>query len=361
MITIVHIIGDANLSGVPHHVLQLATLLPTDTLRQVVIGPDGPIVAQFNEKKINYHIVPMVSKFDRSSIRSITDKVSDIARQDDKVIIHCHGVRAGLLGRLAVRSLGLPVIYTEHSWTNDYHLPNRMNEWFQVAMLRYLNQYTTRTVAVSKAVAQFLSDKRIADPATVTVIPHGIALLSQRLSLVDSLTIGSVGSLTWQKNYGWLLDVMAEVVKKEPAVKLEIVGAGPQQHQLQQQINRLGLNSSVRLVGAISSDKLSDYYRRWALYIQSSTNESFGLAVAEAMAAGLPALGTKVGSLPELLVSKEALLPKSPKKAAEAILAYLSSDKKRAELQAQQYAKISELTVDQMISAYVKLYRSLIN
>lgn len=358
--TVIHIIGDANLSGVPVHVLTLATELKG--LRQVVIGPDGEAVTRFKAAKVPYVVVPMRSKFDRAAISRLTEEISDIAVKEKDVIVHCHGVRAGFLGRLAVRSLGLPVIYTEHSWTNDYHLPHRLNEWFQVAMLRWLDRYTIKTVAVSQATADFLIGQHITTTDKVVTIPHGLHMSKKRLPLSDGYVIGSVGSLTWQKNYEWLIKLMVDVRKQLPQTVLEIAGAGPQHAELQRLINELDLNKNVQLLGSVSDNKLKECYARWTLYVQPSVNESFGLAAAEAMAAGLLVVASSRGSLPELLGAPDTLFDlDQPTKAAELLVALLKNKKMRTAIYEQQGEHIKKFELNKMLAAYTELYKEFVS
>lgn len=359
MKTIVHIIGDANLSGAPLHVLQLAEGLASQ-FNFEIIGPPGPIADDAKAAGVTYHAVSMAGKFDFSAMRQITDKVSAIKERNHPVIIHTHGARAGLLGRLAVRYLGLPVVYTEHSWTNDYHLPNPLNEWFQIAGLRFLDRYTSVTVAVSKSVAAFLMNHKVAKE--IVYIPHGIAVSSKvgrTKKPDDPLLIGSVGSLTWQKNYSWLLDLMPLIIARVPSVQLEIIGEGPERPKLESQIQQLGLSKKVTLIGSLSAEKLNLRRQEFTLYLQPSTTESFGLALAEAIAAGLPALGSNRGNIPEL-VGKEAVFDLSEQAAAANLIAgYLLDRQSREQLADKQRERLNQFSLPAMFQAYDQLYRRL--
>jgi glycosyltransferase involved in cell wall biosynthesis len=92
-------------------------------------------------------------------------------------------------------------------------------------------------------------------------------------------------------------------------VPLVVVGEGPQRELLQARASGAGAAvPAVRFLGRVAPERLAQLYAGAALaLVPSLAPESFGLAAAEAMAAGLPVVGTRVGALPELL-DAEALV-----------------------------------------------------
>lgn len=361
-IHLIHVIADANLSGVPQHVLQLTSGLDRQRFVRVVIGPDGPAVMEFKKNKVEYRIVTMPSKFDLAGIGRLRDEIKAIAiMADGPVILHCHGVRAGLFGRLANRLMRYRTVYTEHSWTSDYRLPNPVNNWLQKSTLAYLDSYTLMNIGVSQAVVDFLINEHITSPDKVTKIYNGITFPKDRQPVKDTLLIGSVGSLTWQKNYSFLLDVASVLRNQIPQIRFQIIGDGPQKMMLQKKIEKLELEETVEMVGSVAHDELSEYYKAWSLYIQPSTNESFGIALAEAIAAGLPAIGARVGSIPEIVGSKESTyLSGDVSDAARLVFEILTNKAYRKKLRQEQGELIKQFAVERMVTAHEKLYEQLI-
>jgi glycosyltransferase involved in cell wall biosynthesis len=98
---------------------------------------------------------------------------------------------------------------------------------------------------------------------------------------------------------------------------LVIAGDGPERERLQ----RLAADRDVSFVGAVSTRELEDLRAGAALALMPSRcDETFGIAAAEAMAAGLPVVASSVGALPELLGCEQALTPPgAPQKLAAAI------------------------------------------
>ena len=81
---------------------------------------------------------------------------------------------------------------------------------------------------------------------------------------------------------------------------LEIAGAGPLELTLREMIDGLALGDHVVLKGDIPHDYLPGFYRGATAYVQSSLHEAQGMALLEAAACGVPAVGTRVGTLAEL-------------------------------------------------------------
>ena len=127
----------------------------------------------------------------------------------------------------------------------------------------------------------------------------------------DELRIISIRHL-YQK-YG--LDVLVKAAHKlntghpEMKFRVDIYGDGPERQVLLDQIIRLGLDDVVKLHGKTSPESVPDLLRNADLFVAPSREESFGVAVLEASAIGLPVIGSRVGGLPEvILANKTGLL-----------------------------------------------------
>lgn len=95
-------------------------------------------------------------------------------------------------------------------------------------------------------------------------------------------------------------EVLLRAVAGLPDVALDIVGDGPRRGALERLAASLGVSSRVVFHGEVAHERLPSFYRTGALFVLSSRYESQNLAVIEAAACGMPAVGTAVGILPEL-------------------------------------------------------------
>lgn len=118
----------------------------------------------------------------------------------------------------------------------------------------------------------------------------------------DRFYFFTVRRLTPRMGLGALIEAMQVVTKKFNQVHLLICGSGPLRKTLDFQIKKLGLTDAVTLLGYVSERDLKSYYQAADCFVlPSSSFEGFGMATAEAMASGLPVLGTPIGATPELL------------------------------------------------------------
>lgn len=93
------------------------------------------------------------------------------------------------------------------------------------------------------------------------------------------------------------------LIRKQISAKLMLVGDGPEMSEITKLIKRLGLDDDVLLLG--KQDNLNELYSISDLNLLLSQKESFGLVLLEGMACGVPAIGTNVGGIPEVIVDGE--------------------------------------------------------
>ena len=102
----------------------------------------------------------------------------------------------------------------------------------------------------------------------------------------DTFVVGCIGRLSYQKNHKFIIDVMQRVVKKRPNVVLWILGDGENRQSLQKQIQSLGLENNVALLGSHSN--MDEYYQAMDTFVLPSLFEGIPMVGVEAQAAGLP-------------------------------------------------------------------------
>jgi len=328
-IKVLEIIGDASLAGAPRHLLSLLENFNYRRFDLSVILPGGPLAGEIRSlpADVDLEIVPMHSKLDLTAISEIRKKIKHLKPE----IIHVHGTRAGSVGRLAAINLKIPVIYTEHLWTKNYLLPSRVAHRAQIIGLWFLDMFTNLNIAVSQAVKDFMVENQISRPGKIAVIYNGIAPKRKRTKIFSKkvITLGTVGTLNFQKGIQYLIQALPRVLKEYPETRLVIVGDGPYKKYLEKLVAKLKLKKVV-FTGFLKD--IEEEMRNFDLYIQPSLSESFGLAIIQAMSLGIPIVATSSGGIPEVVTTgKSGILVEAgkPQALAEAILALLR-DKKRA-------------------------------
>lgn len=111
----------------------------------------------------------------------------------------------------------------------------------------------------------------------------------------------AVGNLRWQKDHHTLIKAFSKFKKKYPDYRLIIVGDGDLKLDLEKLIKSLGLESFVKLAGALPSKSVANIMRQSDFFCLSSVSEGFPKVILEALACGLPVLSTDVGDISDVV------------------------------------------------------------
>lgn len=329
-IKVIEVIADSDLGGGPTHVLGLLKNIDKEKFEPFLICPAGNLSSE--AKKIKGVVVSnivMSSKFDIISalqIRTVLEKIRTLRDPFGPMVVHVHGVRAGFLARLFPLKNCLN-IYTEHRYDRDYHLSNGLNEKIQKLALRYLNNKSDLIIAVSTSVRDFLVDEGI-PKSKIILIPNAIDTAGIKPRKIKEANrapiIGTIGNLNIQKGQIYLIKAMEIILKKFPTATLEIIGEGDQRGFLQAIIDDRHSQKHVSLLGKRSD--VSKYRKDWDVFVLPSIAETFGIAILEAMAEGIPVVASQVGGIPDIITNKRnGFLVKSKdyEKLAKAIIEIL--------------------------------------
>ena len=139
----------------------------------------------------------------------------------------------------------------------------------------------------------------------------------------------TVSRLVHKNGVDILIDAIALVKKKIPTILCTIVGDGPEKASLMRQARECKLEKNVRFFGAIPYAKVPSALHEADLFVRASRSEGMGNAFVEALAAGLPVIGTNVGGIPDIIIDqKTGLFVKNedPVDLAEKIIFLLSNE-----------------------------------
>ena len=122
----------------------------------------------------------------------------------------------------------------------------------------------------------------------VIVMPNPLIKQEKRHSLGTSTVAVSAARLYRTKNYASLVNIWAKVIQRHPDWTLQIWGEGPEENHLREQIDRMGLNKHVFLMGYTS--EVQEQMANASLFVLTSRTEGFSLVAIEAMSVGIPAV-----------------------------------------------------------------------
>ncbi|MCK5211615.1 glycosyltransferase [Candidatus Parcubacteria bacterium] len=177
------------------------------------------------------------------------------------------------------------------------------------------------------------------------------------LNWIDSFSIGSVGRLSYQKNYDFLINLFPKILHIIPNAKLIIIGEGEDRVKLQEMIKTKQLEKSVFLTGEIIAS--AKYLSAFDLFVLPSRYEGLPLTLIEALFAGLPMLVTKVGGNAEILNdSADQMYKLNDKENFLKKFKNLAQHKMHREYLSQQNKKHSSaFLLSKMVDRYLNLYQ----
>ncbi len=242
-------------------------------------------------------------------------------------IVHTHMPIPAVAARLLTAGGGPAIVHTEHNVWDRYRRPT----YWANALTYGRND---AVIAVSQAVADSVPGRhRPRPPATMQVLLHGVeqstvaggpaARAAARRSLglpADAFVIGTVGNFTPKKDQRGLIAAFAAVRSRRLDARLVLVGTGPLEAALREQVASAGLSADVLFAG--SREDVTELLPAFDVFALSSLHEGLSIALVEAMAAGVPAVCTHVGGVPEAMrddVEGRLVPPQDPAALAETL------------------------------------------
>jgi L-malate glycosyltransferase len=289
--------------GGQNQVLLTVLGLRTRNHRQVLVAhPEGELYRRALEGP---DLVPLAPRNEVDL--SAAWKLSRIIRQWKPEVVHAHDPHAVAMAGLALSfSAPVPRPAVVASRRVDFHLQAH-------SFSRWKYRQVDLFIAASNAIREVLIKDGI--PAAQIVVVHdGIDVAKiQRLPTIDVHTefwlphgapvLANVAALVPHKGQKHLIDAMPHVLREVPETHLIVFGEGELRQQLEQQIKAHHLDKHVLLVG-FRQDVLS-LVKSVDVFVMSSVTEGLGSTILDAMAMGLPVVGTEAGGIPEAVVHRE--------------------------------------------------------
>jgi len=359
--------------GVERGTVEVAAALVEAGWTALVASSGGPMVRELDRVGAQHIALPLQSKRPLTMYRNAA-RLATVIREHGVELVHARSRAPAWSAMLAARRTGVHFVTTVHG---TYSLGAPFKRLYNSVMTR-----GERVIAISEFIRGYILDNyRNVDPSVIRVIHRGVNTeifdpekvsaarviqLAEQWRLPDGVPVVMLpGRLTRWKGHHVLLEALTLLGDRQ--VRCLIVGDGREgyRRELEALVRKLGLESTVHLVGACR-DMAAAYKIADVVVSASIEPEAFGRVVAEAQAIGTPVIAPAHGAAPEIIeenVTGWLIPPRDPAALARALEESLALDTAAREaLAGRAIARMRDrFSKAKMCAATLNVYRELLH
>lgn len=258
--------------------------------------PSEDIVKEMGSRKF----VASVDNIGNALVRRFArlKEIKRVCKENNVQILHYNADSAAdLMNVMAAKAGGVKYV-TIHSHNAGFGTARTGVKIMSWILKPFIPKYCDTFWGCSDLAARFLLPKSIIDSKNYYVLPNGIELKKyefnaavreekrKELGVEDKFVIGHAGRFSDQKNHTFLLDIFAEIKKKQDDSVLLLFGVGELVEPMKQKAERLGISDSVIFYGA--SNEMDKMWQAMDVFLMPSLHEGLPVTGIEAQASGLP-------------------------------------------------------------------------
>jgi len=300
------------------------------------LGPEGSLIQRARAGGVPLVVVNPLRRAihpwrDLAAYRQIKQTLRDF-RPD---VVHTHSAKAGVLGRAAAWSLGVPaVVHTVHGAPFHPYQGRGARALFR-GCERWAARRCHALISVADAMTDLMVDAGVAPRDRFTTIYSGMEVepllaadvhrAEVRASLgytEDHVVVGKIARLFHLKGHEFLVRAAREVVDRHPNVRFLLIGDGLLTDRIRRQIAREGLREHFHLTGLVPAERIPELIAAIDVGVHVSLREGLPRAAVQMLLGGKPVVSYAIDGAPEVVVPEETGLlvpPKSVGKLAAAV------------------------------------------
>jgi len=220
--------------------------------------------------------IPVLNQF--ALISQLEARIVEVVEEVKPDVIHAHSPALnGMAALRAARRCGLPLVYeirafwedaaVDHGTSKEWGMRYRLSRALETRVMKGANMITT----ICNGLKNEIHSRGIPD-SKVQVIPNAVDInsftvsaekdqqLQEQLGLQNAKVLGFLGSFYAYEGLDLLIQAMPELLKQDPGYRLLLVGGGPQEQALKQQVTDLGIEDAVVFTGRVPHQQVQGYY-----------------------------------------------------------------------------------------------------
>jgi glycosyltransferase involved in cell wall biosynthesis len=274
----------------------------------------------FNKvKNINFNIIQIKGlkwKLNYLYDPIVLIKFIKLMRKNHYDIVHTHTTKAGILGRIAARIAGVPVIVHGLHGSTFQAFNSELLNWFLFLFERLTGRFTDAYISVSGVLSEKYIERGIGKKENYHTVYSGIKLekfygtrrkidsRKKRRELgigLEDFVIGNVARLETRKGHKFIIDAFKNVVEeqKDVHVKLLIIGEGNKREYLENYVKELNLGNRVIFTGY--REDVEELMALMDIFVLTSLREGLPKVLVQAAAVGMPSIAFNVDGVPEII------------------------------------------------------------
>lgn len=335
-IRVLHVLVSNQFSGAENVVCQIINMFrQEDKIEMIYCSPDGPIRDALSDRGVVF--APMKA--------ATPAELKRVISETKPTVIHAHDMRASFLTALTCGKI--PFVSHIHNNNFDSRRPTVKAVLFRMAAWKAKHVFW-----VSEAARKgYYFCKGLEAKSSVLYNVIDVNQLRQKADAAekrDAYDIVYLGRLTYPKHPERLIEVLDEIVRRNPKITAAIIGSGDLEQQTLQEIEKRGLNKNVHALGFMTNPY--GILKNAKVMIMTSRWEGLPMCALESLALGVPIISTPTDGLRELIIpGKTGFLSDDNGEMAEKIIECVEDSELRAKLSANINAQVEKL-MD--ISAY---------
>jgi glycosyltransferase involved in cell wall biosynthesis len=243
-------------------------------------------------------------------------KLIKLMRKNRYDIVHTHTTKAGILGRIAARIAGVPIIIHGLHGSTFKAFDSELLNWLLFLFERLTGRFTDAYISVSGVLSEKYIERGLGKKDNHFKVYSGMELETfyevrgkidcrkkQRELGIDSkdFVIGNVARLETRKGHQFLIDAFKNVVEeqKEGHLKLLIIGEGNKREYLENYVKELNLRDKVIFIGY--RDDVEEIMALMDIFVLTSLREGLPRVLVQAAAVGMPSVAFNVDGVPEII------------------------------------------------------------
>lgn len=347
-LSILHLANHCERGGNVHLAVDLACAQAASG-EHVVFASAGGRYAELLERNGVRHVAIRQSM--RSPWHAARDTAALVAhcRTDRPDVIHAHMMSGAVLGKLASRLIGVPLVTTMHNSFDRHSGLMRLGD--VIVAISQAERLAMLARGVPDRRLRVVLNGTLGSPRTMQSAPPALTLTRP--------CVTTLCGLEHRKGVHDVIDAFARVAKRAPDWRLVIAGDGPERQALLDQAARSGCAERIDFIGHVEAPM--SILSQSDLFVQASYAEPFGLSILEARAAGCAVIGTRVGGIAEQLADDRfgtSVPPGRPDLIAEVILHLMTNPKALHDARLKARENLATYRVERMAREYSDVYFS---